>query len=54
LLGFLANQSNLTKRCREEVSKAQGCVFSLVEPIAPKGGRRVKLLYYSQKLDVEN
>jgi hypothetical protein len=37
-LRFLTNQSNLTKRCRGEVSKAQGCVFSLVEPATSKGG----------------
>jgi hypothetical protein len=38
-LGFLTNQPNLTKRCRGELTKDLGWVFSLVEPVASKWGR---------------
>jgi hypothetical protein len=42
--GFLTNHTNLTKRCREELTKAYGWVFSLVE-LAPSNGGRVGSFY---------
>jgi hypothetical protein len=54
LLGFLINQTNLTKRSRGEVSKAQGCVFLLVEPIALKGRKEGSFYTILQKIAIGN
>jgi hypothetical protein len=51
---FLTNQPNITKRCRGEVRKAYGCVFSLVEPTTSKEGRGKTFILVPQKLAVGN
>jgi hypothetical protein len=53
-LGFIINNSNLTKRCWGELTNALGWVFLLVEQAPSKGGRGKNFYTIPQKLAVGN